>query len=41
MPTVQQKNANMDVCVFFTLQAEATAEDCPSPFEPLMKGLRP
>jgi hypothetical protein len=31
----------MDVCVFSFFRPPATAGGCPSPFEPLMKGLRP
>ena len=34
----EKKNANMDVCVFFTFQPTATAVGCPSPFEPLKDG---
>jgi hypothetical protein len=37
-PPPQKKNANMDLCVFFTSQPTATAVGCPSPFEPLRDG---
>ena len=39
MPPVREKNANMDVCVFFYLADPDHGEGAvPSPFEPLKDG---
>jgi hypothetical protein len=41
-PPYTEKNAGMDAGVFFLpFGPRPRAEGCPSPFEPLMKGLRP
>jgi hypothetical protein len=40
MPPVSEKNANMDVCIFFYFSATSYGWWRTFPFEPFMKGLR-